>query len=326
MRTDTADKILEFITFKTQVSAKEIVDHLGFSRQAIFKHLAKLLKEEKIYKIGRAPKVFYAIAEQALEQKEYKVNNEVKRLIEQNFLTITPGGEMKKGWEGFVLWCFKRGQNVQRAATDYFSIIKKYDSIKKNGLLDGMRKMKSTFSKVYLDHLFYLDFYALPHFGKTKLGQTLLYAKQSQDRSMMKDLAKEIKPKINKLIKKYKIDAVAFVPPTVKREVQFMKELENNLKLEKSKVEITKIKTPIIIPQKTLNKLEDRIENAKRTFVIGTWPKYKSILLIDDAVGSGATLNEIAAKIKAQKKFKGSRIVGLVITGSLKGFDVISEV
>jgi len=254
------------------------------------------------------------------------VSDTTKKIIEENFLTITPGGEMKNGWEGFVLWCSKREQNVEKSAIDYVNIIKKYNSIRKDGLIDGMKKMKSTFSKVCLDDIFYLDFYAIPHFGKTKLGQTLLYAKQSQNKVMIKDLAQEIKPKISKLIKKYKIDAVAFVPPTVRREVQFMKELENNLKLEENRIEITKIKTPIIIPQKTLNKLEDRVENAKRTFVVEGRSNYKNILLIDDAVGSGATLNEIASKIKAQKKFKGGRIVGLVITGSLKGFDVISEV
>ena len=33
------------------------------------------------------------------------------------------------------------------------------------------------------------------------------------------------------LIKKYKIDAVGFIPPTVKREVQLMKELEKKLGL-----------------------------------------------------------------------------------------------
>jgi predicted amidophosphoribosyltransferase len=52
--------------------------------------------------------------------------------------------------------------------------------------------------------------------------------------------------------------------------------------------------------------------------------KYNKVLLIDDAVGSGATLNEIAKKIKDLKIAK--EVIGLAITGSFKGFDVISEV
>ncbi|PIR58402.1 MAG: hypothetical protein COU70_01010, partial [Parcubacteria group bacterium CG10_big_fil_rev_8_21_14_0_10_35_15] len=81
---------------------------------------------------------------------------------------------------------------------------------------------------------------------------------------------------------------VGFIPPTVKREVQLMKELENGLDLKISKLGITKVKTPITVPQKTLSKLEDRVENAKMTFVVSEKMLCKNILLIDDAVGSGA--------------------------------------
>ena len=49
----------------------------------------------------------------------------------------------------------------------------------------------------------------------------------------------------------------------------------------------------------------------------------KNILLIDEAVGSGATLNEISEKLK----FKGAKkVVGFAIVGSYKGFEVIKEV
>ena len=50
----------------------------------------------------------------------------------------------------------------------------------------------------------------------------------------------------------------------------------------------------------------------------------QTILLIDDALGSGATLNETAQKIKNQKL--AETVIGLAITGSFSGFDVISEV
>lgn len=325
MKTDTANKILDFINSKGHSTAKEIVDYLGFSRQAVFKHLAKLLEQGRIHKIGKPPKVFYVISKRSKEGKEYVVPSEVKDFINKRFLYITPGGEVKQGWTAFVEWCLKRGQDVQRSAVDYVAILKEYDALRKDGLINGMKKMKNTFSEVYIDHLFYLDFYAIERFGKTKLGQTLLYAKQSQNKKMIKELTEEIRPKINQLIKKYKIEAVGFIAPTVKREIQFMKELEKNLALRLHKLKITKVKTPVIVPQKTLSKLADRIENARRTFVVETQPSYRNILLLDDAVGSGATLNEIARQIKAKKIVKGE-IVGLAITGSLKGFEVISEV
>lgn len=84
------------------------------------------------------------------------------------------------------------------------------------------------------------------------------------------------------------------------------------------------MKTPVIVPQKTLNKLEDRIENAKRTIMVDETKKFKTVLLIDDALGSGATINETAKKIKSQKL--AEIIIGLAVTGSFSGFEVISEV
>jgi predicted amidophosphoribosyltransferase len=74
-----------------------------------------------------------------------------------------------------------------------------------------------------------------------------------------------------------------------------------------------------------LNKLDDRIENARNTLIVEDNEQCENILLIDDAVGSGATLNETAAQIKSKKICRG-KIIALAITGSFKGFDVISEI
>ena len=101
---------------------------------------------------------------------------------------------------------------------------------------------------------------------------------------------------------------------------EFRKKMHANLPI----LSISKLKTPIIVPQKTLSKLAHRIENAAHTIVVEDTRKFKTILLIDYAVGSGATLNETGRQMKEKKLCK--RIIGLAVTGSVKGFDVISEV
>ena len=126
------------------------------------------------------------------------------------------------------------------------------------------------------------------------------------------------------LLKKYTINAVGFIPPTVRRELQLMKELERQLNLSVPSVNLVKVKTPITVPQKTLAKIEDRIENARNTIVVDDTHSYDTLLLIDDALGSGSTLNETAQKIKKQGLAK--TVIGLAITGSFSGFEVISEV
>jgi predicted amidophosphoribosyltransferase len=173
--------------------------------------------------------------------------------------------------------------------------------------------------------MFYLDFYSIEIFGKTKLGQLLLFAKQSQDRKMINEITDTVKPEIEKLIKDRRINAVGFIPPTVKRELQLMKQIQKRLDLNIKAIELVKIKTAVAVPQKTLSKLEDRIINAKTTIAINDSGEYDNILLIDDAVGSGATLNEVAKKIRDKHMCKG-KIIGLAIVGSFKGFEVISEV
>jgi len=325
MKQKTSDRIIEYIKAKRQVTANDLGNFLLISERAVFKQLSNLVAEGKLFKIGRPPKVFYAIKEDGeIPAREIVSDKKTKNFIEDNYLIITSSGERREGTDGFAYWCRENNLPLDKTAKEYEKTLKKYQAFRKGGLLDGTHKFQTTFEKVNLDHIFYLDFYSIERFGKTKLGQLLLYAKQSQNKKLMRELADDIRPAVNKIIKKYHIDAIGFIPPTVKREVQFMKELEKNLHPTIKIILITKIKTEIIVPQKTLNKLKDRVENAKRTIVVNEPGKYKTILLIDDAVGSGATLNETASQIKQKNIAK--TVVGLSITGSFKGFDVISEV
>lgn len=324
MEPNTEDKIIAYIKSRGQVTANDLTEHLEISRQAVHRQISRLQEEGLIYKIGRPPKVFYLLAEDEVKKEDNTVDEKTKKVIDKNFLNITASGERQEGFEGFVNWCFKRKEPLEKTAKEYVETIKKYKSYKKDGLINGMHKIKGTFPDTAVDKLFYLDFYSIERFGKTKLGQLLLYAKQSQNRGLIKELVDQIRPQIEKLIKKYQIEAVSFIPPTVKREVQLMKELERQLHLTNPKVSLVKVKTPVIVPQKTLNKLEDRIENAKRTIMVDETKKFKTVLLIDDALGSGATINETAKKIKSQKL--AEIIIGLAVTGSFSGFEVISEV
>ncbi|MEK7545101.1 MAG: hypothetical protein AAB551_03140 [Patescibacteria group bacterium] len=327
MKTNTGANIVEYIRKHKQSTAKELVESIQISPQALFRQLKKLQEKNKIYKVGTPPKVFYFLKEEVREENIYRVKIEKKlqKIIDTNYLFITPTGELKQGFQGLEYWCKRTNQPLEKTAKEYVETLRKYNTYKKSGVVDGTKKLKTTFSHTTVNKLFYLDFYSIERFGKTKLGQLLLYAKQSQNRKFMRELTESIGPTIHQCIKKWKINAVGFIPPTVKREVQFMRELEKNLNLKTEKINIVKLKTEIAVPQKTLSKLEDRIENAQKTMIVESRKQYKNILLIDDAVGSGSTINETAKQIKAKGLCKG-KIIGLAITGSFKGFDVISEV
>ena len=109
-------------------------------------------------------------------------------------------------------------------------------------MIDGTYKLKHSFDKVFVDKIFYLDFYSIERFGKTKLGWMLLYAKQSQNKALIKEISENINKEVNRCITKYNINAVSFVPPTVKREIQLMAEIEKNLNIHLPIINLQKLK------------------------------------------------------------------------------------
>ena len=231
MAEKTSEKILEYIRNKGQATGDDLSRYLGITSRAVRKQLSNLLEEDALYKIGKPPKVFYLLAKERQQLGVDYIDPVLKKVIDENFLIITPAGEKKEGFEGFVFWCNRQKLPVEKTAIEYERTLKKYLAYKKGGLIDGMYKIKHTFSEVFVDKLFYLDFYSIERFGKTKLGQLLLYAKQSQNKILINELVNQLQPQITELLKRFKIDAVAYIPPTVRREVQLMKELERMLNL-----------------------------------------------------------------------------------------------
>lgn len=325
MKTDTRDRIVKILEERGRVTAKELVDRLKISRQGLFLQIGKLMREGTIAKIGRSPRVYYYIPDAEQQRKPFVLDTNTINFVNDRYLYVSPVGEKLGGMVGFERWCQKTNQEVAKTAREYMSTQKKYDKWLREGLISGIGKLKRTFPKVYLDELYYLDFYSIERFGKTKLGQLLLYAKQSQSREVIGELVMAVRERIRTVAKVQKIEGVGFVPPTVKREIQLMKELAIGLGLSLPNLKIQKVKTEMMVPQKTLSHLVDRVENAARTIVVEGGDKYKNVLLIDDAVGSGATLNETAKQIRERGIVEG-KIIGLAIVGSYKGFDVISEV
>lgn len=327
---NTSQKTIEYIEKHGQVTGSELVDYLEITDRAVRKQLKTLLDRDIVIKIGKPPKVYYSMRPetnitQNKEDQIKSVDKFIQHLIKGNFLYITPRGTMLEGLEGFFVWCHERKLDPIKTSSIYSKTLNKYSRYSKQGLIDGMYKMQSTFDKVALDKVFYIDFYAIEIFGKTKLGQLLLFAKQSQNRKLINELADIIKPSVQQVIREYDVDGVGFIPPTVKRELQLIRQIQKRLNLGTRTLVINKAKTPVAVPQKTLSKIEDRVINARETIVVEGNESYSNILLIDDAVGSGSTLNETAKKIR-QRGLCSGKIIGLAITGSFKGFEVISEV
>jgi hypothetical protein len=324
------EQIRSLFETKNELSVNDIATKLLVSKQFIHRVLKEFVSENYIQKFGSAPKTiyklntFYMVSE---PDRDVILNTIKETFLQENFILITELGNLLEGSEAFYNWCNKRKLPFEKTVDEFMLTKEKYNNyINSNGLISGLDKLKNTkgYDEIFLDELLYLDFYAIERFGKTKLGTILHYAKQGQNLMLMKMLTNAIRLKIDTIITEYSIDVIAYVPATIKRETQLMKVLAKNLNINLPKIDILKISGIISVPQKSLNKLEERINNAENTFVVRDFPNYKNVLLIDDAVGSGSTLNQITGKIK--RKNPQTTVIGLAIVGSYKGFDVISDI
>ena len=313
------------------LTIKEIVGRLGISKQMAHIAVNQLIEEKYLEKLGRTPKTVYRLVSEKLvkspESRESVLSATETEWLKKEFVVITDSGNLLEGPEAFAYWCEQRKLPFQKTFREFQSTKERYrDYYDPEGMVNGLAKLKNTkgYDHIWLDDLYYLDFYAIERFGKTKLGNLLHYAKQGQNKFLMKIMMEMVSDRIKTFLESHNADAVGFVPPTIRREVQIMKFIQNQLNLPLPVIDIKKVSGIIPVPQKSLSKLEERIRNAKNTFVAMDRRSYDHVILIDDAVGSGSTLNEIAAKIK--KKGIARKITGLAIVGSFKGFDVITDV
>ena len=323
--------ILKLFLVNNELTVKEIVDKLDVSKQMVHLVLTMLLEENTVQKFGRTPKTIYRIINKLNfikeEEMEYVSTSSETHFMNQNFLAVTEMGDLLQGIDAFKHWCKMRHLPLQKTINEFNETKKKYSNYyDKTGIIDGTEKLNNTkgYEKIFLNKLFYLDFYAIERFGKTRLGTLLHYAKQGQSKFLMRILVDEISKRIKDFIKNNKVDAVVFVPPTIRRELQIMKYIQTQLNVDVPILEVKKIGGIIPVPQKSLSKLDERIRNAENTFAVTDQRKFKHVLIIDDAVGSGATINQIAGKILG--KHLAKKVTGLAVVGSFKGFDVITDV
>ena len=323
------NQIIKYLNSVQEGSVSEMQEHIAVSRQMLHRVLNRMQEEGLIQKLGRAPRVFYRLNQDRPVKKIYEFTLTAIELefLARHFLLITETGERLEGITALQVWSEKQKLPVEKTAREFIATQKKYlQYVLPDGLINGTEKLVNTkgFDKINVDAMFYCDFYAIERFGKTRLGTLLHFAKQGQNRKLIQEIVSLTKEKTEQLISDKKIDAIGYIPPTIKRQLQFMTVLQKGYNLPLPHLNLLKVSGAIPIPQKGLNKIEDRIANAKASIIVSENREFNNVLLIDDAVGSGATINETATKLKVKGIAK--KVFGLAITGSFKGFDVIQEV
>lgn len=318
-------KILDRLRSNGEHSVHELTSILGISRQRIHRIFNELLAVGKINKTGSAPKVYYTLKEKRHHSESFTYTREQNIVLEDNWMLVDPLGTILRGVGAFEKWCSVRNLPVKKTLEEYIKTKTKYDAfIGSDFLIDGTPKLRGTKElDVCINQQFYADFYAIERFGKTKLGQLLHFGKMSQSIKLIREIVDITRDRLVNLIQTKNIDAIAYIPPTLKRDIQIMRQLELMYNFSLPKIKLEKVTGEIVIPQKALSKISDRIQNATNSIRIKDKRQFDSILLIDDALGSGATINQTACKLKEFGQIK--TVYGFAITGSYKDFEVLSE-
>ena len=324
----TRDTILDLFE-KKEYAPHDLQRVLGISLQAIHRHLKYLCDNGYIEKVGRTPRVFYRF----LRKPPVVVKSP---LIDRHFLFKDAVGNIHSGVAGFLLWSqgnLKKYSLVEKVHL-YEQYVRELQDLQKKDVVFSLEGKMSDFHKqsgeeVYLQGVVCAVPYAFPDFGKTKESILLSIAKEgsSQSREFADQLIGDFLPILSSYVKKEGFDAIAFIPPSASRRVQLMSVLYKRFSTISTLPVISIGKRHGHVPQqqKHLGKIADRLVNADRSFFIRpTDEAYNKVLLVDDFVGSGATMNQIAKKLLRQGVAK--KVWGIGIVGVRKGFTVVKKV
>jgi hypothetical protein len=300
---------------------------LQISAQALHRHLKSLVQGGQIRRQGTPPQVFYSISPTPRLQRFPSLPGSVAAVIEARFAHVSPAGDYDEGLAAFQKWTAQTRQEKAYVALA-MAYLKAVEKIYGDTAvaIEATAKLAATFNPLELTQVFFADFYALPQFGKTRYGHQITLAKSGQSKKMLRSLAERTRNSLVHLIELLKIDAIAWVPHSIPRKIVFLKEYAAYLDLRMPDIKVIKsFGGGFPVAQKSLSKLSDRIANAESTiFIPDSSAKYERVLVVDDAVGSGATMHSVARKLKSQKICR--HVFGFAIAGSYKGFEVIPEV
>jgi predicted ArsR family transcriptional regulator len=115
----TKENIIEYIGDRGSVSAKDLINHIGISKQAIFIHLKKLIEDGLISKIGTPPTVFYVLNKNKNVVQDINFGEKISKVINENYLFVTSVGEIKEGVDGFIYWCNRNNLDPVKTANQY---------------------------------------------------------------------------------------------------------------------------------------------------------------------------------------------------------------
>ena len=339
MRPTTLTSLLKYFSWPHPLGVTQLSQRTGLSRTILHKYVKALVAQWDLKKVGTWAHTKYELTAPtsgtdhiyeppATYTTPGMFSLDDQQLLDRVFLKFTPRGTRLKWVEGFAERCGKRHLDPVKKIVDYRDIYVYLESIRTPcKLLDATQAFVAHVDTPALDRILYADQYKWMDFGRWALAELTFYAKQSQSRQLIRESIGIYEKQLRCHISEWGYDALAFVPWSVTRQVQLLAMMDAALyDIDLPRVTLKKYyEWSIKVPQKSLKKREERIENARETIYVRDeyiWT-YKNVLLIDDFVWSGSTLNETAKKLK---KSGVQNVTGFAIVWNMDlSYEVIRE-
>lgn len=332
MKNSTLKKTRDAMKEKKVRWVSELANALWVSRAIVHRHLKKLVEQWSVLRNENGAHTTYQLQEFDSIQNTvgtYVFSYQQTKILNENFYKISPIGKPYEWKDWFVDWCSERWLDPTKKIYDFIAINEHIQSLKNEcGLLDVTDTFRNHIESGAIDILYYADQYKWMDFGRWKLAEITFYAKSTQTLSLLKQSINLVKYQLECLIQSWGIDAIAFTPHSTKRSIQLLEYLKKNISLHGLPLVSLSKYTPhgFAVAQKSLKTRKQRIQNARETIVLeeNDLSHYTTVLLIDDFVGSGATLNETAKKLK---NAWANKVIWFAFVGNLNlSYDVIREI
>lgn len=308
------DQLLKQISFRNDIKVNEV--NLSLINLVDFKNQNE--KDWFIRKITNAMNDGKFLNDLSKLTKNFSyINNDLKIMIGpnafiqricekdsislKNFLKGKGRKNDKKDVKDYIL---EQAKEYDKEIGKFYTTHKPIDNTIR---IEDIYKNKGISNELMISKFYSSDFDFISKWGKTKLGQLIKLAKLGNEYTptLTKEICSIIKEDIQTLIQENNIDLIIWTPHTINRTYPFLPILKKMLNFSITSIDSKKINKSAD-QQKTMANLEDRINNAKKSLGIDKEDhcyiqEAEHILIIDDSVGSGATVNQIGALCKGIK-------------------------
>lgn len=305
-RDSSLQQVINCFEWDRCLSPIELVAILWKSKVVIHKYLWELLKQWKLSKSGSGPQTVYQLTSEwyspSLELTFFKWNGLVtipelwykdSKVIENNFFMINDKWVERSRVMWFVRYCESLWISAEQNASAYISLVQQRENKKNKSWL-----LECNLPNVhYVRKISTIDPVSYWSRRNSRLSELIKSAKIKQDRTHIVEIIELLETRLASYIYHNRVDAICVIPAKNQRVTQLMTHIKSRLRQYPVQI-IQSFWTPswVISVQKP-----------------SIFPL--NVLLIDDSVHSGDTLNHVAFHIS---KRGVQHIDALCLVGEVK--------